>query len=150
MSVQEPTALYRIYARDGRLLYVGISVQPGVRLTEHRRTARWWPDVDVSRTRLEWLQGRTSAERAERAAICGENPTHNVVRLAPLDESSELVGLGRARQDAKRAYDEATAVLRAGVLRALEAGRAEAEVARAAGVDRMTVRDWAGKRRADR
>ncbi len=81
MNDEEPNALYRIYARDGRLLYVGISVQPAIRLAEHRRAASWWPEVDVLRTRIEWMDGRL----------------------------------------------------------------AEAEIARTAGVDRMTVRKWLGK-----
>lgn len=59
--------------------------------------------------------------------------------------SIDLAKLGRERMDAKRAFEEKTAILRAGVLRALGEGRAEAEVARTAGVDRMTVRKWAGK-----
>jgi hypothetical protein len=58
----------------------------------------------------------------------------------------DLAKLGQERRDAQRALDEKTAILKAAVLRALEKGRAEAEVARTAGVDRMTVRKWAGKR----
>ncbi len=60
--------------------------------------------------------------------------------------SVDLAELGRVRSEARRALDEKTTILRAAVLRALEDGRAEAEVAREAGVDRMTVREWAGKR----
>lgn len=52
---------------------------------------------------------------------------------------------GRARRDAIKKADEATDVLRAAVIRAAEAGRAEAEIARSASVDRMTVRKWLGK-----
>lgn len=67
------------------------------------------------------------------------------IRIVPPDGAVDLVSLGQARAEARRAYDEATAVLRAGVLRALEEGFAEAGAARAAVVDRMTVRAWAGK-----
>jgi hypothetical protein len=67
------------------------------------------------------------------------------VHVYPPDGSLDLTSLATERRRAQTAEREATAKLRAGVLRALEAGRAEAEVARQAGVDRMTVRSWAGK-----
>jgi DNA-binding CsgD family transcriptional regulator len=57
----------------------------------------------------------------------------------------ELEDAGRARAEAQNALDEKTKELKTEVLRALAEGRAEAEVARAAGIDRMTVRKWAGK-----
>jgi hypothetical protein len=67
------------------------------------------------------------------------------VQVYPPDGSVELAQLGRERDAAKRTFDEKTEILKAGVLRALDEGRAEAEIARTAGVDRMTVRSWAGK-----
>lgn len=67
-------------------------------------------------------------------------------KVIPPRESVDLAQLGRDRQDAKRRFDEATDILRAGVLRAIEGGRSEHEIARQAGVDRMTVRSWQGKR----
>jgi hypothetical protein len=54
--------------------------------------------------------------------------------------------LGRERTEARRRAGEATMQLRAAVLAALAGGHTETEVAAAAGVDRMTVRSWAGKR----
>lgn len=57
----------------------------------------------------------------------------------------DLATYGRDRDDALRAAKEKTEILRAAILRAIEGGRAEAEVARSAGIDRMTVRDWNGK-----
>ena len=72
------------------------------------------------------------------------------VTVVPPQDAIDLEALGRTRRDAQRALDEATSVLRAGVMRALEAGRAEAEVARAAAVDRQTVRAWAGKQAMNR
>lgn len=67
-------------------------------------------------------------------------------KVYPPTGSGDLSALGRARQDAKRAFDEATEILRAAVMRAIEDGRSESEIARDAGVDRMTVRKWQGKR----
>ncbi len=62
--------------------------------------------------------------------------------------SADLATLGLARAEAMRAQRDATDRLRAAVL--AELGRRgdghEAEIAREAGVDRMTVRKWAGKR----
>lgn len=89
-----------------------------------------------------------TAERAEQIREKFEDPDewgYRQVQVYPPVGAVDLTALGEARRAAKEAFDETTAVLRAGVLRALEAGRAEAEVARAAGVDRMTVRSWAGK-----
>jgi hypothetical protein len=88
-----------------------------------------------------------TAELAEkvRAIALFEGHCYNVHVSAP-EGSVDLAALGDARLKAKRAFDEATAFLRAGVLRALEDGRSESEVARSARVDRMTVRTWAGKR----
>lgn len=62
------------------------------------------------------------------------------------DENVDLADLGHRRREARAALDTATEALRAGVLRALEGGMPEAEAARRAGVDRMTVRKWQGKR----
>ncbi len=91
--------------------------------------------------RIIYADTAEAAKRAE-AQLDGCHDIH----IYPPEGSVDLGLLGRARHDAKTAFDEATATLRAGVLRALEDGRAEAEVARAAGVDRMTVRAWAGKK----
>lgn len=59
----------------------------------------------------------------------------------------DLRKYGRDRAEALRVAEEKTSILRAAVLRAIEAGRSEAEVARSAGIDRGTVRDWLGKPR---
>lgn len=67
-------------------------------------------------------------------------------KVIPPQGSIDLAGLGRVRTEALRKAQEATDILRAGVLRATEAGRSEHEIARQAGVDRMTVRNWLGKR----
>lgn len=86
-----------------------------------------------------------TGERAERIYDQRISDGHHQVHIYPPDGSIDLGELGRARVTAIAAEREATGILRAAVLRALEAGRTEAEVARAAGVDRMTVRKWAGK-----
>ena len=76
-SRQNGTVLYRLYAADGTLLYVGITDQLLERFREHRCHRRWWPEVaGQSFTRYDT---RGEAEEAERAAICSEAPVHNVL-----------------------------------------------------------------------
>jgi hypothetical protein len=60
-------------------------------------------------------------------------------RLSLADAAEEF-------REARTRTNEATSLLRDAVLRELAAGHPEAAVARTAGVDRMTVRKWAGKR----
>lgn len=86
-----------------------------------------------------------TAEQAEKIREHCEASGYYQIRVYPPAGSVDLGKLGRDRAAAQRVLEEKTQVLRAGVLRALEEGRAEAEVARTAGVDRMTVRKWAGK-----
>lgn len=86
-----------------------------------------------------------TAELAEEIREDFEGRGYYQVKVWPPAGSVDLAKLGRERAEAKRTFDEKTAILRAGVLRALEEGRAEAEVARTAGIDRQTVRTWAGK-----
>ena len=56
-----------------------------------------------------------------------------------------LDAAGRDLRLAREALDAALERSRALALEALEAGISEAQVSRRAGVDRMTVRRWAGK-----
>lgn len=91
-----------------------------------------------------------TAEAADRIRASFEEERYRQVQVYPPVGSVDLGALGRARRDAKEAFDKATAVLRAGVLRALEEGRSEVEVATTALVDRQTVRAWAGKQPMNR
>lgn len=113
------------------------------------------------------------AERGPRYAITGTvTPGEHVITYADTGEAAEqclqrfeqnlcyqvrvhvpdlpgmdidLAQYGKELADARRVVEEKTAILRAAVHRAAEVGRAEAEIARTAGVDRMTVRKWLGK-----
>lgn len=75
----ERTALYRFFRPDGSPLYFGITNSIKVRFAQHARNKDWWPDVDHSRTRIEWFDSREEAETAELAAIRAEEPEHNIV-----------------------------------------------------------------------
>lgn len=68
--------LYRAFAEDGTLLYVGITMELSGRFTTHFAESQWIPDV--RRLSVEWLPSRLSALAAETAAIVAERPLHNV------------------------------------------------------------------------
>lgn len=70
------TTLYRLYAADGALLYVGIADSWPSRMRQHARQKPWW--TEVTTVRLEHHPLRGVAERAERAAIQSERPRHNI------------------------------------------------------------------------
>lgn len=66
-------------------------------------------------------------------------PTYGPEALAPITEAGEALRAARA------AEAEALAHVRALVLRGYADGLTERDMAKAAGVDRMTVRAWLGK-----
>ena len=69
------TAVYRHYAADGSLLYVGLSANPTRRLSEHNtRSGR---RDEVARIDLEWFDSREDATAAEQQAICNLKPRDN-------------------------------------------------------------------------
>jgi len=70
-------ALYRFFDSYDRLLYVGITVDPGARWKSHSKGQPWW--LEVAYCTIEQWPSREMARRAERAAIIGEHPKHNVV-----------------------------------------------------------------------
>jgi len=70
------TALYRQYDKDGKLLYVGISLNYARRLKEHYKGSAWF--LDVEKITLEWFDTRDDALKAERDAIKSESPECNI------------------------------------------------------------------------
>ncbi len=69
------TFVYRLYAMDGRLLYVGLSKKPQQRLQQHAISQKWWGEV--VRHELQGFPTRTEARSAELAAISTERPLFN-------------------------------------------------------------------------
>jgi hypothetical protein len=91
MAVTHRTALYRHYAADGGLLYVGISLSPLHRLSKHRIESAWIERVtDV---RIEWFDTRADALEAERIAIQQERPAHNFAHSANKPLSRRLLAI---------------------------------------------------------
>jgi hypothetical protein len=74
------TAVYRLFDADDRLLYVGCTCDPWVRLDQHRGKA-WWREVtDFTTT---WFPDRRLALLYEAEAIAAEGPLHNINRPDP-------------------------------------------------------------------
>lgn len=84
------TTLYRAFAEDGTLLYVGIAGDPGRRFNEHALLSAWW--TEAARLTLAHYPSRASAMSAELAAIRAERPVYNVIGAA--------VSAPRARESA--------------------------------------------------
>lgn len=70
------TTLYRLFDRRGMLLYVGVSSNPGRRITQHSGSKDWWSQVTT--TTMEHFITRQMALDAERIAIITERPIHNI------------------------------------------------------------------------
>lgn len=71
------TDLYRFYAADGTLLYIGISKSAIARMVQHATDKNWWGEVE--RITVQRVPGpRSLAEEEERLAISLERPKYNV------------------------------------------------------------------------
>jgi hypothetical protein len=105
--VSNRTALYRLYAADGTLLYIGVTGKLSVRFYSHSREKRWWPQV--AGMRLAWYANKAEAEEAERAAIFSEDPVHNV-RSTP--RFGEVIIAARIRQESRRTPEQVAAAAR--------------------------------------
>lgn len=103
-------ALYRLYDRDGNLLYVGVTNNLRRRWDMHSRDQTWWHLV--TRREAEWLPDRASAEAAEITAIQDERPRFNIDHsLNPKwggntydDTADQVRALRLLRRDAKKSY----------------------------------------------
>ncbi|MFB7574667.1 hypothetical protein [Streptomyces sp. NPDC056165] len=75
-SSERPAAVYRLWAADGALLYIGSSYTPEERAKAHSHTV--WGHL-VARRTDEWHPSRWRAYDEGAQAIAAEDPTHNVV-----------------------------------------------------------------------
>lgn len=78
-----PTALYRFYDSNDRLLYVGITYDLERRWKSHKRNQLWW--LDVARKEHVWFPNRAQAEKAEERALRLEKPVWDRSRLPRQD-----------------------------------------------------------------
>ena len=69
------TELYRHFAANGELLYVGISLCAVGRLRQHRATAEWFDQI--ARIDVEVFPSREEALSAEYHAVTTEGPKYN-------------------------------------------------------------------------
>lgn len=68
------TAVYRLFAIDGALLYIGASHDPKERLGRHKDRA--WGH-EIARMKVTWFPDRRTALYREAVAISKESPRHN-------------------------------------------------------------------------
>lgn len=113
------------------------------------RAARYCITGTIRRGEKTYTYASTS-EIAEQIRKSYEEDWHYyAVRIHPpvedMDVAAELARLGEQRATLKRQERETTEQLKATVLRAAERDFAEADIARRANIDRMTVRTWLGK-----
>ena len=85
------TAVYRLYAADDTLLYVGVTGHLGARMAEHAAGTPWW--AEVARKTVAWHETREAALLAESDAVRDERPRYNVAG-AP---RAYVPGIGRDR-----------------------------------------------------
>lgn len=69
-------ALYRHFDQYDQLLYVGISVQPIVRLYQHQMQSEWYDEI--VRVEIERFPSPKEARAAEMKAIKDEKPVFNI------------------------------------------------------------------------
>jgi predicted GIY-YIG superfamily endonuclease len=69
--------LYRAFAEDGSLLYIGTTTNFTSRMAAHRRSSPWWPEVHHVTTEQAPHPNRSRAILAEEHAIRTEAPKYN-------------------------------------------------------------------------
>ena len=90
-----PTAVYRFFDADGRLLYVGMTGNIQLRWRTHAADKPWWPEV--ARQATVWYETRAEAAVAESEAIRGEDPLYNISGT-PRQHDAREAGLERRRR----------------------------------------------------
>lgn len=81
------TAIYRIYDRQVRLLYIGIARWPENRIQRHNQKADWWPIA--THQSIDWRETRVEAECDEERVVRREGPLYNSVYGDLFDGSAQ-------------------------------------------------------------
>ncbi len=95
------TALYRFFAADGQLLYIGITIDVASRWLDHAKGKKWWREVKSAT--IEHYSTREEAAAAEESAIRSEKPLWNIMFAMPVSTDR---GTRAARVVRKRAADD--------------------------------------------
>ena len=85
-------AVYRLRACDRRILYIGVSENPRLRVMAHSWDKSWWPQV--THVGVAWYPTRAAALIAEAILIQDERPLHNEVLPSPLRPRDGLIPVG--------------------------------------------------------
>jgi predicted GIY-YIG superfamily endonuclease len=96
--------LYRHFDKDGRLLYVGISLSAVQRLGQHRYGACWFDQITT--VTIEQHPDRKAVEAAEREAIKREKPIFNVQRLSRRERKQRDRRIEAERLSQQRQYEK--------------------------------------------
>ncbi|MFZ4266556.1 GIY-YIG nuclease family protein [Streptomyces arboris] len=139
---ERPAAVYRLWAADGTLLYIGSAYNPEERSKAHHHKS--WGSL-VARRTDEWHLTREDAFEAEARAIGRERPAHNVIGTPRHTGPAERGRVMREASDAR--WRVALAAARAGatLVEARRAGGwAEVEYVEASGL----MASYAAKLRA--
>lgn len=96
------TQLYRQFNRDGKLLYVGISINAFERFRQHAKD-KTWIDTVASMT-IEHFASRQEALDAERAAIESECPLWNIVFNRGIQSKSKKANKSEEKKPNRKIY----------------------------------------------
>jgi DNA-binding NarL/FixJ family response regulator len=150
-----PTVLYRCHDVEGDLLYVGVSMAPGQRISSHEREQGWWGLVAT--ITVEEHATRDAALAAEAEAIRRQRPRYNVQHIGegrrawrrardtrpalPPTLRSELQSASEKRQQWNAEHERL-------ILEALDAGGSLREIAEVAQVSHQTVKNIRDRHRS--
>ena len=98
--------IYRLYASNEQLLYIGITNDPNRRFRDHAGQSRWYSLVVRHDTRRLDCD-ENEAKKIERLAIIKEQPLHNVIHNTPTEDQLTKSVLVRFTDDAFEALDNA-------------------------------------------
>lgn len=96
------TSLYRHFNGGGELLYVGVSLSALRRLGQHAEHSVWFKSI--ANVTIEHFETREDALIAERNAIIGECPLHNIRHKQTLAEvqreaNDKMLATAQAKKD---------------------------------------------------
>lgn len=106
------TAVYRFWAADGSLIYVGFTASLRQRFLDHQADKPWWPEV--ARKTVRWYPTRGDAATAEDAVLAARRPRYNKQKRSGgpvgVPGATDYVGIYAAEKGITR--DEAARLVR--------------------------------------